>query len=177
MVKCGTYKVFKKISIFDLMNRKYIFIGLAVLGIALATKFSKYKVFFDKLTFSIKKVKLQSKFPYSQFDIIITMEAYNPTETRVSLNGASGTLSLQGKTIANIQGGFVSIKQGRNLFDVKATMTIEQLNNIIGAKYNTSNFSEFAKQIYREPIVSDITYFTSLGDFKSVDTWKLNDFA
>lgn len=177
MGNIGTYKVFQNLSIFDLMNRKYIFIGVAVLGIFLASKISKYKTFWDKLTFSLRKVKLQAKFPYDRFDFVITMEAYNPTETQVTLNSAIGTLSMQGKTIANINGGFVNIKQGRNFFDINTTLSIEQINNIIGAKYDTSSFSAFAKAISREPIVSDITYSTSLGSFSSVDTWKLIDFA
>jgi LEA14-like dessication related protein len=148
-----------------------------VLGIFLASKVSKYKTFWDKLTFSLKKVKLQAKFPYDRFDFVITMEAYNPTETSVSLNGATGTISMQGKTIANINGGFVNIKQGRNFFDINTTLSIEQINNIIGAKYNTTSFSAFASAISREPFVTDITYNTSLGNIKSVDTWRLSDFA
>lgn len=177
MVKCGTYKVFEKISIFDLMKRNYILLGVGILAYFLATKVGKLKTFWDKLTFSLGKVRVQSKFPYSEFNIIITMNAYNPTETSVSLNGVDGTLSMQGKTIASVRGGFVNIKQGKNSFDVIATITIEQLNNIIGAKYNTTNFSEFIKQISREPFVSDLNFYTSVGKFNSRDTWKLIDFA
>jgi LEA14-like dessication related protein len=159
------------------MKKTYILFGLGALALLLASKVGKYKTFWDKLTFSIKKAQLKTSFPYSQFEIVITTEAYNPTKTTISMYGANGTLLMQGKPIANITGSSVAIKQGRNFFDVRAIITIEQLNNIIGAKYNTSNISNFLKQIANEPFVTDMTYNTELGNFKSKDTWRLSEFA
>jgi LEA14-like dessication related protein len=159
------------------MKKTYIVIGLGALALFLASKVGKYKTFWDKLSFSVSKVRLRAPFPYSQFEIIITTEAYNPTTTTASLNGASGMLYMQGKPIANLKSGSVAIKQGKNYFDVTATITIEQLNAIIMNKYNTSNIANFVKQLANEPFETDMTYYTSLGTFTSKDTWRISEFA
>lgn len=159
------------------MKKAYLLFGVGALAFILANQISKYKKFADQLSFSLKKVKLDSKFPFTNFRFIITLEAYNPTETQVTLKSLYGTLLLQGKTIANISSTTKLLKQGRNTIEVFADMSISQVNDIIGSNWNTTNVSGFLNQVINEPFTTDLTYVTSIGTFSSKDNWKLKDFA
>lgn len=157
------------------MKRKYIIIGIGV-ALFLLSKAKKYKTFWDKLDFSFSKMKVKAPFPYNAIQIVITMEAYNPTETGVSLYSANGVLYYQNQAIAKISGGSVNVKQGRNYFDIIATIDTENLTNMANIKFDTTNFSNTYNQIINLPFVSDINYSTSLGNFSSRDNWILKEY-
>jgi LEA14-like dessication related protein len=155
------------------MKKTYIFLGLSVLAFAL---YSKYKVFWDKVSFSVKKVKLKTQLPYTEFKIIITIGANNPTDTSVTLNSAFGELYLQGKKIANISGGSVIMKKGENLFDVVATISHQDILNVSSTKFDTTNITKFTNQLISEPFTTNMTYDTSLGKFTSKDNWIIKEY-
>lgn len=158
------------------MNKTYLLVGGVALALFVASKVSKYKTFWDKLSFDVSRVKLKSSFPYTSFTIITTIEAYNPTETKVAINSVSGTLSLQGNVISNIGGSNIVMNQGRNNFDVFATITLDQISTIIKGNWNTSNIQTLVKQLYNEKFETDLNFNTSLGNFPLKQTWRLSEF-
>jgi hypothetical protein len=159
------------------MKKKNVLIAVGI-GFALfiLSKAKKYKTFWDKLDFSFSRIKVRSPFPYNTLTIVVTMEAYNQTDTNVSLYSANGVLYYQDQAIANISGGSVDVKQGRNFFDVVATIDVQNLNNLANIKFDRSNWANTYNQIISLPFVSDINYNTSLGNFNSVDKWVLKEY-
>ena len=156
------------------MKKTYLFLGLGVLAFAL---YSKYKVFWDNLRLSVGKVKLRALPPYTSFDIVITINAINPTKTIITLNSVMGDLLIQGKTIAKISGGSVILNQGKKSFDVFATIGVDEIVNLTGLKFDKSNIGAFIKQLVEEPFTTNLTFDTSLGRFSSKDNWKISDYA
>lgn len=157
------------------MKRKNLILGVGALALFLAMNVKKYKGFLNKLSFKVVKGRIKAKFPFNTIDIIIKVEAFNPTETTINLFGATGTLSMQGKKIANIRTTSGEIRQGKNYFDVIATTTPDELENIFSLKFDTSKWQNLVRQIVNEPVVSDITYRTNLGNFSSKDTWRISE--
>jgi hypothetical protein len=78
------------------MKKKNVLIAVGI-GFALfiLSKAKKYKTFWDKLDFSFSRIKVRSAFPYNTLTIVVTMEAYNQTDTNVSLYSANGVLYYQ----------------------------------------------------------------------------------
>ena len=156
------------------MKKSYLILGLGALAFMI---YSKYKVFWDKISFSVKNVKVKTQLPYTEFQIVITIEANNPTDTSVTLNSTNGVLLLQGKKIANISGGSAIIKKGKTPFDVIATISHQDILNISSTKFDTSKITNFLNQLINESFTTDMIFDTSLGRFSSKDSWKIKDFA
>ena len=173
MVKCGFYKVYVFLIIFERMKKSYLILGGLVVT-ALALK-SKYTNFVNSLSFKIKKAKVKLPFPYNNLNIILSCEIDNPTSTSVTLKQIFGKLKYQNKEIATIMGSGTTLKKGVNKIELVANMSIQNLENVANLSFDISTFSSVYNQIIRTPFVSDVTYITSLGTFSSQDNWKLQD--
>jgi hypothetical protein len=153
-------------------KRPLIIGGLIAMGYFL---FTKYTNFVDRLSFRINKAKVKFPYPYNSLQIVLDCNIYNPTNTKVELRNLYGTLSYQGKKVADIFAPSKYIQSGDNQVDATINISVGDLENIMNVDFDFSSVSSVYNQIIRTPFTTDITYTTNLGTFNSKDDWKLQE--